>query len=121
MELSHTTNQRSCEAASANTDSNAGTASSSEGMWRPWCGTSQSQQSTEEGQTFPENQGQFKDKHTLLAYQHPVKLFWPSSKCYDFLYQDAEDLLRNFPVQATISFYQETDSDSDSEEDDISN
>ncbi|MEE6519141.1 hypothetical protein FKM82_030634 [Ascaphus truei] len=58
----------------------------------------------------------------IPAFQHPVKLFWPKSQCYDFLYQEAEVLLSNFPVQATISFYQESDSDSetDSEEDEIS-
>lgn len=47
------------------------------------------------------------------------RLFWPKSKCYDFLYQEAEELLKNFPVQATISFYQESDS-SDSEDEETS-
>nr|XP_009666712.1 PREDICTED: protein ripply2 [Struthio camelus australis] len=50
----------------------------------------------------------------LAQYTHPVRLFWPKSRCYDYLYQEAEALLKNFPVQATISFYE----DSDSEEDD---
>ncbi|NXF10804.1 RIPP2 protein, partial [Smithornis capensis] len=43
-------------------------------------------------------------------------LFWPKSRCYDYLYQEAEALLKNFPVQATISFYEDSDSEEDEEE-----
>ncbi|XP_030649068.1 protein ripply1 [Chanos chanos] len=50
------------------------------------------------------------------SFQHPVRLFWPKSKSYDYLYSDGEALLRNFPVQATISFYDESDSE---EEEDV--
>ncbi|EOA94943.1 Protein ripply2, partial [Anas platyrhynchos] len=50
----------------------------------------------------------------LYAY---FRLFWPKSRCYDYLYQEAEALLKNFPVQATISFYE--DSDSEDDEDDL--
>ncbi|XP_031466702.1 protein ripply2 isoform X1 [Phasianus colchicus] len=49
----------------------------------------------------------------LAQYAHPVRLFWPKSRCYDYLYQEAEALLKNFPVQATISFYEDTDSEED--------
>ncbi|RXM30942.1 Protein ripply2 [Acipenser ruthenus] len=50
--------------------------------------------------------------------QSADRLFWPKSKCYDYLYQEAKALLRNYPVQDTISFYEDSDSDdeSDSEE-----
>ena len=34
-------------------------------------------------------------------------MYWPKSKCFDYLYQDAEVLLSNYPVQATICLYQE--------------
>ncbi|KAG9493676.1 hypothetical protein GDO78_001519 [Eleutherodactylus coqui] len=61
------------------------------------------------------------DKIKLTAFQHPVKLFWPKSVCYDFLYQEAEELLRNFPVQATISFYQESDGSASEDEEDYEN
>lgn len=44
------------------------------------------------------------------------RLFWPKSKCYDYLYQEAEALLKNFPIQATISFYEDSDSEDDIEE-----
>ncbi|XP_063078420.1 protein ripply2-like [Engraulis encrasicolus] len=47
---------------------------------------------------------------------HPVKLFWPKSRCFDYLYQDAEALLRNYPVQATICPY--ADSSDEDEPDD---
>lgn len=43
------------------------------------------------------------------------RLFWPKYKSYDHLFSDGEALLKNFPVQATISFY---DSESDSEDED---
>ncbi|XP_021246730.1 protein ripply2 [Numida meleagris] len=49
----------------------------------------------------------------LAQYAHPVRLFWPKSRCYDYLYQEAEALLKNFPVQATISFYEDSDSEED--------
>ncbi|XP_056421972.1 protein ripply2.1-like isoform X3 [Hyla sarda] len=81
-------------------------------MWRPWKelpGTTLQQPSSL-------IQGPVNDKIKLPAFQHPVKLFWPKSKCYDFLYQEAEELLKNFPVQATISFYQESDSSSSEDE-----
>uniref|UniRef100_A0A672FBW1 Uncharacterized protein n=1 Tax=Salarias fasciatus TaxID=181472 RepID=A0A672FBW1_SALFA len=48
------------------------------------------------------------------------RLFWPRSQSFDFLYSDGEALLRNFPVQETISFYEESDSedeDRDGDED----
>ncbi|KAG8008113.1 Protein ripply1 [Nibea albiflora] len=51
------------------------------------------------------------------AFQHPVRLYWPKSKSFDYLYSDGEALLRNFPVQATISFYEESDSEDENEED----
>ncbi|KAG7222789.1 hypothetical protein INR49_016108, partial [Caranx melampygus] len=51
------------------------------------------------------------------SFQHPVRLFWPKSKSFDYLYSDGETLLRNFPVQATISFYDESDSEEDDDDD----
>ncbi|XP_028997862.1 protein ripply2-like [Betta splendens] len=47
---------------------------------------------------------------------HPVKLFWPKSRCFDYLYREAETLLRNYPVQATICPYDDSSSDEDSDE-----
>lgn len=41
------------------------------------------------------------------------RLFWPKGRCFDYLYQDAEMLLRNYPVQATICLYEDSSSDDD--------
>uniref|UniRef100_A0A3Q1F314 Ripply transcriptional repressor 2 n=1 Tax=Acanthochromis polyacanthus TaxID=80966 RepID=A0A3Q1F314_9TELE len=43
-------------------------------------------------------------------------LFWPKSRCFDYLYQDAEMLLRNYPVQATICPCRDSSSDEESDE-----
>ncbi|KAG7260196.1 hypothetical protein CRUP_015347 [Coryphaenoides rupestris] len=51
------------------------------------------------------------------SFQHPVRLYWPKSKSFDYLYSDGEALLRNFPIQATISFYDESDSEDDDDDD----
>ncbi|MGH0173085.1 UNVERIFIED_CONTAM: hypothetical protein FKN15_077862 [Acipenser sinensis] len=55
------------------------------------------------------------DYHKISYRRLSPLLFWPKSKCYDYLYQEAEMLLRNYPVQATISFYEDSDSDDDSD------
>ncbi|XP_018416361.1 PREDICTED: protein ripply2 [Nanorana parkeri] len=95
-------------------------------MWRPWFHnpvTSMPAQQTSNSilQSHSANQGAIADKAKLPDFQHPVKLFWPKSKCYDFLYQEAEELLRNFPVQATISLYQESDSSASEDEEFMDN
>ncbi|XP_029966684.1 protein ripply2-like [Salarias fasciatus] len=83
-------------------------------MWRPWTGN--------EGSTAPPK--------TQIAYGqlshskysktppviHPVKLYWPRSRCFDYLYQDAEMLLRSYPVQATICPYRDSSSEEDSDD-----
>ncbi|KAJ8290871.1 hypothetical protein GJAV_G00018640 [Gymnothorax javanicus] len=82
-------------------------------FWRPWTHTARKSDRT------MSNKPDLKtDKHSKCdRTSHPVKLFWPKSKCYDYLYQDAETLLRNYPVQAAICFYEDSsDNDSDSEE-----
>ena len=55
-----------------------------------------------------------KIKHIMLSAS--FRLFWPKSKCYDYLYQEAEALLKNFPIQATISVYEDSDSEDETEE-----
>uniref|UniRef100_A0A8C4WIN8 Ripply transcriptional repressor 1 n=1 Tax=Gopherus evgoodei TaxID=1825980 RepID=A0A8C4WIN8_9SAUR len=46
----------------------------------------------------------------------PHRLFWPRSKSFDYLYSEGEKLLENFPVQATISLYEDSDSEEEEEE-----
>ncbi|XP_045929173.1 protein ripply1-like isoform X1 [Micropterus dolomieu] len=92
-------------------------------MWRPWLSSSR------EGlEPCPRNKlscpysrptvpGCLSSDGKPQAFQHPVRLFWPKSKSFDYLYSDGEALLRNFPIQATISFYDESDSEDQDEED----
>ncbi|KYO38119.1 hypothetical protein Y1Q_0007243 [Alligator mississippiensis] len=52
----------------------------------------------------------------LALFRHPVRLFWPKSKSFDYLYSEGEKLLENFPVQATINLYEDSDSEDEEEE-----
>ncbi|XP_012973641.2 protein ripply1 [Mesocricetus auratus] len=49
-------------------------------------------------------------------FHHPVRLFWPKSRSFDYLYSAGEILLQNFPVQATINLYEDSDSEEDEED-----
>ncbi|XP_054372353.1 protein ripply1 [Molothrus ater] len=52
----------------------------------------------------------------LAFFQHPVRLLWPKSKAFDHLYSVGEKLLENFPVQATLFFYEDSGSEEEDEE-----
>nr|XP_041572221.1 protein ripply1 [Taeniopygia guttata] len=52
----------------------------------------------------------------LPFFQHPVRLLWPKSKAFDHLYSVGEKLLENFPVQATLFFYEDSGSEEEEEE-----
>eukprot|EP00062_Callorhinchus_milii_P010114 gi/632954627/ref/XP_007893062.1/ PREDICTED: protein ripply2-like [Callorhinchus milii] len=76
-------------------------------VWRPWIATpSDTQQMWAEGVNIPSPQRKPGEDGTVV-FQHPVRLLWPQSRCFDYLYEDAERLLQNLPVQATISLYPE--------------
>uniref|UniRef100_A0A8B9BAA1 MORC family CW-type zinc finger 4 n=1 Tax=Anser brachyrhynchus TaxID=132585 RepID=A0A8B9BAA1_9AVES len=49
-------------------------------------------------------------------FHHPVRLLWPRSKTFDYLYGVGERLLRNFPVQATLCLYDDSGSEDEDEE-----
>ncbi|XP_056451513.1 protein ripply1 [Gadus chalcogrammus] len=93
-------------------------------LWRPWLaqdagaagGCPRSKLSTPYSR--PTVPGSLSSDGKPQSFQHPVRLFWPKSKSFDYLYSDGEVLLRNFPIQATISFYDESDSDDDDDDDD---
>ncbi|XP_032071083.1 protein ripply2 [Thamnophis elegans] len=90
----------------------------SEGFWRPWIPTPkdaerQLGQNVEVSLHSPSEATE--DSVKLAQYTHPVRLFWPKSKCFDYMYHEAEALLRNFPVQATIFFYDESENEEDSD------
>ncbi|XP_049628542.1 protein ripply2 [Suncus etruscus] len=89
--------------------------SRSASFWRPWLDTP----GFAEGPAPPEmpmGPGVSGDAGKVCLYRHPVRLLWPKSKCYDYLYQEAEALLKNLPIQATISFYEDDDSEDEIEE-----
>ncbi|XP_061212773.1 protein ripply1 [Neopsephotus bourkii] len=54
----------------------------------------------------------------LAFFHHPVRLLWPKSKSFDYLYAVGEKLLQNFPVQATLCLYEDSGSEEDEEEGD---
>ncbi|XP_069460577.1 protein ripply1-like [Ambystoma mexicanum] len=89
----------------------SGRPSRSEEFWRPWL---VGRRDLEQGQARIRQRlpyGAPAGKHG--SYKHPVRLFWPNSRSSDHLYAAGEALLSNFPVQATIAFYEESDSESD--------
>ncbi|XP_036999930.2 protein ripply2 [Artibeus jamaicensis] len=96
----------------------AGADSGSAGFWRPWVDArgEQEEASHQAEKRMPNGPGMTEASGKLSRYKHPVRLFWPKSKCYDYLYQEAEALLKNFPIQATISFYEDSDSEDEIEE-----
>ncbi|XP_042666663.1 protein ripply3 isoform X1 [Centrocercus urophasianus] len=87
-------------------------------LWRPWMPTARDGEMTE-NQQMSQPDGQltnFRSKGAL-GFQHPVRLYLPKSKCQKFLNNIGEKVLANFPVQATIHFYNDdTDSEEDEEE-----
>ncbi|XP_069454083.1 protein ripply2 [Ovis canadensis] len=88
-------------------------------FWRPWTedGGEKEQEAPHHAvEAMPDGLGIADASGKLSQYRHPVRLFWPKSKCYDYLYQEAEALLKNFPIQATISFYEDSDSEDETEE-----
>ncbi|XP_027552036.1 protein ripply2 [Neopelma chrysocephalum] len=87
-------------------------------FWRPWLpAPGEAAPRSGPGPAAPHSPGGLADASRKVAqYTHPVRLFWPKSRCYDYLYQEAEALLKNFPVQATISFYEDSDSEDDEDE-----
>uniref|UniRef100_A0A8C9BGD5 Ripply transcriptional repressor 2 n=1 Tax=Phocoena sinus TaxID=42100 RepID=A0A8C9BGD5_PHOSS len=124
MEIAETTEtpggQRGA-AASAATERHTrrgGADSGSAGFWRPWVEDSGEEEEAPHhaAEAMPDGPGITDASEKLSRYRHPVRLFWPKSKCYDYLYQEAEALLKKFPIQATISFYEDSDSEEEIEE-----
>ncbi|XP_051956769.1 protein ripply1 [Xyrauchen texanus] len=91
--------------------------SSPASLWRPWLVTRKDAH-TECWRTKlacpytrPAEPSNITTDGKTQSFQHPVRLYWPRSKSFDYLFSDGEALLRNFPVQATINFYDESDSE----------
>ncbi|XP_055474354.1 protein ripply1 [Psammomys obesus] len=75
-------------------------------LWRPWLPSINDQpRQTAGGVTAAEA------TKTDSQFHHPVRLFWPKSRSLDYMYSAGEMLLQNFPVQATINLYEDSDSE----------
>ncbi|XP_008331701.1 protein ripply3 [Cynoglossus semilaevis] len=99
--------------------SRSDTSSSQRSLWRPWMNSPE--QCRHRRLSCPYSRASVPGSLTpgkVQSFQHPVRLFWPKKKSFDYLYSDGEALLRNFPVQATINFYEESDCDDDDDDDD---
>ncbi|XP_029411901.1 protein ripply1 isoform X2 [Nannospalax galili] len=80
-------------------------------LWRPWLSSTNDQlRQAAGGATAAEAAKADSEFH------HPVRLFWPKSCAFDYLYSAGEILLQNFPVQATINLYEDSDSEEDEED-----
>ncbi|NWH62380.1 RIPP1 protein, partial [Geococcyx californianus] len=84
-------------------------------FWRPWLPqtgeeTERLREQTDSAWTVQAVGDGGHDK-TLAFFHHPVRLLWPRSKCFDYLYSVGEKLLENFPVQATLCLYEDSGSE----------
>ncbi|NXL58121.1 RIPP1 protein, partial [Chordeiles acutipennis] len=89
-------------------------------LWRPWLpqaeeGTGWQREQTDTAWTR-EAAGDSGPDKALTFFQHPVRLLWPKSRCFDYLYGVGEKLLQNFPVQATLCLYEDSGSEEEDEE-----
>ncbi|XP_078068183.1 uncharacterized protein LOC144493160 [Mustelus asterias] len=90
-------------------------------LWRPWILTARDmdRQRWRRQNSHPhmETANQESVRQTIPSlFTHPVRLLWPRNKCFDYLYSEGQELLAAFPVQASISFYMESDSEEENEE-----
>uniref|UniRef100_A0A8C3WEF4 Ripply transcriptional repressor 1 n=1 Tax=Catagonus wagneri TaxID=51154 RepID=A0A8C3WEF4_9CETA len=87
-------------------------------LWRPWL-SSTSDLQRRVRKPVDRAAGEATGAEVTKAdseFHHPVRLFWPKSRSFDYLYSDGEILLQNFPVQATINLYEDSDSEEEAEE-----
>ncbi|NXL25792.1 RIPP1 protein, partial [Setophaga kirtlandii] len=87
-------------------------------LWRPWLPRAQEGPAPrrEEMDAARAAEGHGGPSKALAFFQHPVRLLWPKSKAFDHLYSVGEKLLENFPVQATLFFYEDSGSEEEDEE-----
>ncbi|EGW07633.1 protein ripply1 [Cricetulus griseus] len=88
------------------------------GLWRPWLSSINDQRRQVRVLVDWAAGGATAAEATKAEseFHHPVRLFWPKSRSFDYLYSAGEILLQNFPVQATINLYEDSDSNEDEED-----
>uniref|UniRef100_A0A3B4WCN1 Ripply transcriptional repressor 2 n=1 Tax=Seriola lalandi dorsalis TaxID=1841481 RepID=A0A3B4WCN1_SERLL len=91
------------------------------GLWRPWTGKEERKTDAHKVSLVSFKKSLKSNVNVGISYSFIhfsfSRLYWPKSRCFDYLYQDAEMLLRNYPVQATICPYEDCSSDEDSDDD----
>ncbi|XP_035179830.1 protein ripply1 [Oxyura jamaicensis] len=96
-------------------------------LWRPWLpreeeeATGRQRERTDTAQPLDVSRdvsGDSDPSKALALFHHPVRLLWPRSKSFDYLYGVGERLLRDFPVQATLCLYDDSGSEEEEEEED---
>ncbi|NXT09670.1 RIPP1 protein, partial [Prunella fulvescens] len=91
-------------------------------LWRPWLPGAQEGPAARREEMDQARaraaEGDGGPSKALAFFQHPVRLLWPKSKAFDHLYSVGEKLLENFPVQATLFFYEDSGSEEEEEEED---
>ncbi|XP_053561138.1 protein ripply3 [Bombina bombina] len=88
-------------------------------LWRPWvqgAGDTEMQRIPNLSKETDGERSQAGPKGAF-GFQHPVRLYMPRSKTSEYLQHTGKKVLANFPVQATIHFYND-DSESEEEEED---
>ncbi|NWU28870.1 RIPP1 protein, partial [Dyaphorophyia castanea] len=95
-------------------------------LWRPWLPRAQEEPGTRRpemdpvstcpGAGAPGGRGGQARRAGGSARLSPRRLLWPKSKAFDHLYSVGEKLLENFPVQATLFFYEDSGSEEEEEE-----
>ncbi|NP_001120477.1 protein ripply3 [Xenopus tropicalis] len=88
-------------------------------LWRPWLLRAGDRELDGQQRRLGEADGDHRNTGPkgALGFQHPVRLYMPKSKTSEYLQHMGKKVLANFPVQATIHFYND-DSDSEEEEED---
>ncbi|XP_027818857.1 protein ripply1 isoform X1 [Ovis aries] len=86
-------------------------------LWRPWLTSTNDlpRQVRKRVDLAPSGTTGAKVTKVDFEFHHPVRLFWPKSCSFDYLYSDGEMLLQNFPVQATINVYEDSTSEDEEE------
>ncbi|XP_042124652.1 protein ripply1 isoform X1 [Peromyscus maniculatus bairdii] len=85
-------------------------------LWRPWLSSVNDQPRQVRMLVDWAAGGATAAGATKAEFHHPVRLFWPKSRSFDYLYSAGEMLLQNFPVQATINLYEDSNSEEDEED-----
>ncbi|NXC83899.1 RIPP2 protein, partial [Cercotrichas coryphoeus] len=90
-------------------------------LWRPWLPQAQEGPAARRDEMDPVSAlqppgGRRARRARRSPRLSPRRLLWPKSKAFDHLYSVGEKLLENFPVQATLFFYEDSGSEEEEEE-----